>query len=289
MKKNDILGLIKDVKKINLYSLGDQESLKKIIFFVKNFEDTYSNYLDEIDNSNVRYSDYYSHSLHGEEIINCFNMYYSRDDIDKQVRLYLIYVIFKNLKEIVEAFEILELEEILDYIGQSISDLSFLIDEFERLIQLNQENVFEFEKNKYKIFFTGYSYEDIISHEKFVANALINKLNNSLSVDDTVRGAEGVGHVRDKFDVPMLRVHLADDYRITFLRNGDITIILGIELKTGKNINYTRYDSIARRIDDFYDEASLFLSDSLPENSVHYRTMKYLNDFKRKQEKKKIA
>ena len=50
-------------------------------------------------------------------------------------------------------------------------------------------------------------------------------------------------------------------------------MILGIELKSGKDINYTRYDSIAKKIDSVYMQCDLLNKNALPEEDMHYKVL----------------
>ena len=287
--KNSYLKCLEQIKKIDIEKLENRQKLKYIFLFIKNFEEIYPGIIDKLENSKVRFMDYYSNTIHQSNIIDSFNNDYINNDIEDQKPLYILYVILKNISDLIEAFDVYGIEEIDDIVeleSEVIEDLTFLTLEFQKIMELNKEQTLDFENNKYKIFFSGYSYEDITSHEKFVVKSVINKLNNSLSTEDIVSGAQGIGHVRDKYNVPLLRVQVADDYRITFIRNNNVTIILGIELKTGKDSNYTRYDNIAKKIDDIFKESQMFLEAKLNQNHVHYKVMEYIKDFEQKRNKK---
>lgn len=145
----------------------------------------------------------------------------------------------------------------------------------------------DFDNHKYKLLFSGFSLDDIISLDKRIIKALVNKINNLLLDLDMVPGAERVGHVSDKFNIPLFRVQLADDFRIAFMRKNGVTIILGIEFKTGKDMNYNRYDIIARKIDAIYWQCDLLIKNELPSEDNHYKALEEIRN-RLKNTRKKI-
>jgi len=140
------------------------------------------------------------------------------------------------------------------------------------------ESDLNFDNHKYKLLFSGFSLDDITFLDKKITKSLVNKINNSLLDFDIVPGAEGVDHVRDKFNIPLLRVQLANDFRVSFIRKNGVTIILGVELKSGKDINYTRYDSIAKKIDTIYSQCELLNKGELPSEDMHYKVLEEIEN-----------
>ena len=141
--------------------------------------------------------------------------------------------------------------------------------------------------NKYKILFSGLAYKDISMLEKNIKKALIKKLSDQLSKNDIITLSEAVDHVKDLTGFPLSRVQFADDYRIAYTRKDNVTVILGVALKTGKPIDYTRYDAIAKRGDLIYKEVELFNQNLLPKDSTHFKTIELLEEFQRNNTKKK--
>ena len=91
--------------------------------------------------------------------------------------------------------------------------------------------------------------------------------------------SERIDHVKDLYHFPISRIQFADDYRIAYLRKDNVTAILGVSLKTGKPIDYTRYDSVARNDVQIYNEIELFKNGQLPSDHPHFNTMNFLQDF----------
>ena len=90
--------------------------------------------------------------------------------------------------------------------------------------------------------------------------------------------SECVDHVKDLYGIPISRVQFADDYRIVYIRKDDVTMILGVCLKSGKDKDYSRYDSVAKKISTIYLEADMLKNGLLPSNSQHYKVLKILLD-----------
>lgn len=91
--------------------------------------------------------------------------------------------------------------------------------------------------------------------------------------------SEGVDHVRDGYNFPILRVKYAKDYRITYLRKDNITAILGVSRKCGKDIEYERFDIIAMKKRNIFEEIQAFKNNQLPITAQHYQVVKVLQNF----------
>ena len=133
--------------------------------------------------------------------------------------------------------------------------------------------------NKYKIYFTGLAYKDILKLGKNIKKTFINKISAHLSEADIVPLAEEVDHVKETYNLSLFRVQFANDYRIAYVRRNGVTAILGATLKTGKDVDYTRYDHIARNKESLYEEIDEFASGKVPRNSEHDLVVGHLEDF----------
>ena len=71
------------------------------------------------------------------------------------------------------------------------------------------------------------------------------------------------------------------------MRKNGVTIILGIEFKTGKDMNYNRYDIIARKIDAIYWQCDLLIKNELPSEDNHYKALEEIRN-RLKNNRKKI-
>lgn len=283
MKSNDILNVISSINKLDLSK--SNSTINMIFNSIKYIFETNKSILQKFDKSVIRFGDYYDKTMPKSDVLDYFSSCYTKEDINEQTMLLLLFIIFKNAIELTESFDICSsAEEIEELMSEDIDELTYFINEYTKLNEMTTEKRLEFENNKYKIFFSGFSYDDVKDCEKYVIKALINKLNNILSVEDSIKGAEVIDHVKGKFGVNILRIHLADDYRIAFIRDGQYTIVLGIELKSGKDSDYTRYDTLAKKIDEIYREFDLFKKELLPESSVHFKTIDYLRKVKNKAE-----
>lgn len=102
-----------------------------------------------------------------------------------------------------------------------------------------------------------------------------------------VPSSESVNHVKDAYDLNISRIHFADDYRIVYVRKYDVTAILGVVLKSGKEADYTRYDIIARRKDNLFKEMQELSDGSLSPEHQHYKIIKFLEEQQKKDMLKK--
>ena len=252
---------------------------------MQNLLDDYTYLLELFSSKNIRFCDYYSGDLHGEEIIKYFLDVYSGADKEEIKNVFILYVVLKNIEQLLynqKQFSLEELYELLN-VSNYFEDILYGIEllQLEKELEKNKtDNITDIlENGKYKIFFAGYSLKDISDLEKNIKKSFINKLSGELSQSDIITLSESIDHVKDLFDIPISRVQFANDYRIAYIRRENITIILGVAIKTGKNINYTRYDAVARKISEIYKEADLFKNNLLPDDSEHYKVVEVLSNF----------
>ena len=285
--KEDIIRKIQEIREKNIS--------KTMINLLNTIEKFVSDNVDEINNyetSTIRYCDYFDLNFHEQEIIDSFEESYQGSNRDDHLMNFIIYCIFRNMEEILEIYELgLEYEECTDLekcLKNTIFDVTFLIDFYyeKKSDKLRDKVDMSFiSDNKYGIFFAGLANKDIRGLQKQELKALIKKLKGELSTSDIVRDAERIEHVKESYDVHMLRIQFSDDYRLAFIRNNKMTIILGVDVKSGKDLNYTRYDSVARRIDEIYKEVEDYINGKLSSEATHFKVVKYLEDFLRKEKK----
>lgn len=270
MTKVEILSIIEKSKEINLES---SSNLNIIFEFLQNFENNFSDILSQYDSSNVRFCDYYEESFRSNELTNYFIQNYPRKDKNEQCNYFILYSIFRKCRSLLEGLVLFEHQEFLEIFVDDIMDICSLIKKFHMMNQISENQGLGFDNHKYKLMFSGFSLDDVKFLDKRTTKSLVNKINNFLLEFDIVPGAEGVDHVRDKYNIPLLRIQLADDFRITFIRRKNVTIIVGIELKSGKDINYTKYDYIAKKINDIYLQADLLNKGQLDSEDIHYKVI----------------
>ena len=225
--------------------------------------------------------------LHGEEIIKYFDTNYNGNDKEKQIELFALYVLFKNAIDIIYNYDLCDtIDELYELLNNNhyFEDILYIINFIQERKLLNDEQsepdlAFLDANNKYKIMFTGFSDKDVRKLEKNVKKAFINKLSGQLSQSDIITLTESIEHVKETYDFPIFRIQFANDYRIAFVRKNNITAILGVTIKTGKDIDYTRYDVLAKKANEIYNEIELFSKNSLPSDSQHYQVVEYLSTF----------
>ena len=123
----------------------------------------------------------------------------------------------------------------------------------------SESSVLPFETDtKYKIFFAGNSLEDIQSLPQNLAVRLIHKLLNPLAQSVLIQDSEGIGKIKDKYNLFFARIRFTYHYRIIYTRHNQSTIVLGIPEKTGKDNDYTKYAIYAPTITKTYTEADEF-------------------------------
>lgn len=295
MSELEITRIIQTAKDINLEEITATNEyvstiIKNIIEFVQQIEDKNPDLITELINSNVRFCDYYDSSMfHGYEIINYFDNTYIGDDKESLRDAFSLYVMLKNAQDLIYNFELCEsLDELYELLDNNnyFEDIIYMIDyikERELLYEDEQQELdFLNDNNKYKIFFTGFAYKDITKLQKNVKKALISKLSSQLSKSDVVTLSEAIDHVKELYNFPLFRVQFANDYRIAYIRRNNVTAILGVTIKSGKDIDYTRYDSIAKNSSKVYEEIDDFINGELSKDSEHFKVIEHLETFQRK-------
>ena len=243
----------------------------------------------------TRFCDYYDFNMHKEELINYFEKNYQGDNLYENLNSFMIYCMFKNISELLEIYQLdldrKETKSLEECLTVSLIDVDYLIDIFQENKEKETSNKVDMsfiDENKYGIYFAGTAYKDIKSLPKFALKSLINKLKGDLSTQDTVPHAEIVENIKETCDVPLLRIQFSDDYRVAFIRTKGTTLIIGTELKSGKNSNYTRYAHTAKKIDEVYKELDDYINGKKSENTVHYKTTKFIERFLKKEKERSI-
>lgn len=297
----DIKNLVETSKKVKIDEINCSDSEKtevlKIIYqFIQNIELSYLDLLEKLVNSKFRFCDYYSYSmLHGKDIINYFNDNYFGPNKDEMIDIFSIYVLLKNLSDIIV---MKELCESYDELYKELDNDKYFLDVLYMISFINERKLekesfeeiglqFLNKNNKYKILFSGLAFDDIKGLEKNVKKSFISKLSGALCQSDHIPLSEAVDHVKSMYDFPLQRIQFSDDYRIAFIRKNNITVILGVTIKTGKPIDYTRYDSVAKRKNEIYEEIELFITENLPPEAQHFKVLNYLQEFNKKIQIKK--
>ena len=256
--------------------------IMEMLEYIKTFYETNKESIDNYNPNSIRFCDYYSKKHKLEEIITYFNDNYPYPNLDDELNEFVIYCIFKNFEEFLIMLEIYDNEE--EIIKDPIfEELIFMIEQHKAL---NKNDVdFSFlTDNKYKIYFSGLSITDIPELEKFVTKALLKKIKNQMSTMDRLPRSESVEHVKEKYGVPIMRIQLADDYRVAYLRKGKTTAILGVELKSGKEMDYRRYDCLFQNDGDkeLYKKMDAIEKDELSKDDPHYAVVDYISKFIKK-------
>ena len=298
MNITDIYEMIQIIKNSNLENLNiDNKKVKltlnKILKFIASITTEYSNEIEILTNSNVRFCDYYDQSLlHGNDIIKYFENTYNGKNKDSLVNVFSLYVILKNSQDIIYNYDLFDnAEELFDFFNYNnyFEDILINIDYLQEKKLANENTELSFlTQNKYKILFTGFSENDINNLEKSTKKALLKKLAGELTTSDYITLSESIDHVKEAYKFPIARIQFADDYRIAYIRKDNITAIIGVTLKTGKDSDYTRYDSIAKKRNQIYEEINLFLNGLLPNDSQHFKVIEQLSEFQKKISESKI-
>ena len=286
--KENVFRAITSAKNKNL-SPNIIQLLERFVKFIEsNIKD-----IQAYEESNIRFCDYFDLNMHEEELTDFFQDNYEGDKKEESMNQFMIYCTFRNIMELLEIYELGlsmdETEDLEECLEETKKDIEYTMDVYKVKKEAKAKEKVDLsyiDENKYGIYFAGLSYKDIKELPKHALKALINKLSGELSREDNIHGAEGVDHVRDSYNVPLLRIQFADDYRVAFIRRKGTTIIVGMDLKSGKNSNYTRYDSVARKINDIYKEVDDYNDRKISNDSVHTKTIEYLTKFLLKEKKK---
>lgn len=189
MNLRDIYEMIKIIEKNNLGQLKHsnkkiEERLNLIGNFMRNLGDHYCEELKILVETDVRFCDYYDFGMfHGKEIIKYFEANYQGKDKSDLIDVFVLYVIIKNVQDIVYNYDICndlnELYSLLDfnyYFEDIIEMISFIN---ERNLKKTNDEEFKLEflssNNKYKIFFTGYTLNDLNNLNKNAWKGFIRK------------------------------------------------------------------------------------------------------------------
>lgn len=270
--------------------------LSEVLNNMQNIFDNYSNFLNDCFDDDFRYVDYFSYDLDKNEIIYYFNKNYDGNDYEERLPQFIMFSLFKYLGEIFDLYEEIDFLELCYLVDANnyFEKLSYLSSNLINVLEgskwnsINHDDELPFLNNKYKIFFTGLSLDDVEKLEAKVRMQLINKLTYPLSTEVVVPKSEAIDHVKDLYKFPIQRIQFANDYRIAFVRYENVTAILGVTIKTGKDINYKRYDSIGRKKDLLYKEIDKFREDNLLPLADHYRVVELLDKtYKKKSSKGK--
>lgn len=267
---------------------------KKIYDFIISVDEQYSDVLTDLSNSIVRFSDYYDSNLtSADSIIDKFCIDYVGEDVDKVCELFVLYLLFRNSKDFIINYDVFdnldELFECLD-VGNYFDIMSDLIDfmedkrkkredEYERKLDFLKDN------NKFKILFSGHACDDIVELEPKTLKSFLGKLNTQFCCLDVIPSSEDIGHTKDLYDFQLSRIRLGDSHRIAYTRRKNVTIILGVTKKTGRDLDYTRYDSVASHANQIYYDADLFSQGMLPGNNPHFNIVGYLQEFSNNMDK----
>lgn len=298
IKLNDIYTMIDIIKKYKSSGFStenkDIKNRINIIFdFIISLPNDYIEEFEKLENTTIRFCDYYDQNmLHNEEIIKYFEQNYGGQDKEKMTDVFALYVILKNVDELVYGCELCdcidELYNLLDnnYYFEDILTMTTYLQEKKLAKEIENEIDFFSGDNEYQILFTGLMEDDVRKMEKSVKKAFIRKISGELSKSDSITLTEGVDHVRYAYDFPLFRIHFANDYRIAYIRKNRVTAILGATIKTGKDIDYTRYDKIAKEQTSVYREIEAFEKGILPLSHQHFKTVEMLSNFYNKEMKK---
>lgn len=261
MGQNEFLELTVVCEKLlnqNNERVNNNEEIVSIISFAHKLKDTHRDLISKFETTNVMFQHYYDSESSPENLINMFNYSYLAKDSELQTDLFAIYIFVKKIKEFIEGIEIFsdDPEDFNDYLKTSLPDMQYLIETLNS--QVMDDPTTFLTEGKYKTMFDGLSEIDLSNLESSITKALKNKVINQLSTMDAVPGAEVIRHVKESYGLPVFRLHLAKDYRVAFVRNGNVTCILGLDVKSGKEIDYNRYDAVAANKDALYQRMEDF-------------------------------
>ena len=289
MKLKEVYEIIQIIEKSNLGQLKHENKeietkLNLIGDFIRNLTTLYDEELKVLDETSVRFCDYYDMGvLHSNEIINYFEENYFGKDKDTLINVFALYVILKNVQDLVYNFDICdnikELYSLLNfnyYFEDIIELINFINERKLENTNENNSNLDFLTSNKYQIFFTGYTLEDLKKLDKNALKGFLRKLSGELSNAEYVPLSEGITHVRDAYNFPISRIRYSRDYRITYLRKDNVTTILGVSKKTGNVIEYERFDTLAMKNNKIFEEIQAFRNNQLPSDAQHYQVVEEL-------------
>lgn len=283
-----------DTSKINSKEI--KEKFEQTIINLIKTNEYYDKYKEN--DTKYRYSDYCNFSLSFADNLE----YFFTTTPDNSLESYIGYIEFfikHELQDFVELLEDQEIDDINDVID--IMDNTDYYDELiymtgilnqkimERLniVNADEDDLLAFlnDDTEYKILFDGFALNDLRKLEKKFVKPVIRKIAQPLATEQIIPYSKGIEHVRDLYNFPISRIQVANDYRIAYLRQDKVTVILGISLKNGHNSDYTRYDTIAKKKEALYGNIKLFQNNLLDPDHQHYESIEFLKSFVKKNNK----
>ena len=270
------------------FSSLDSDLKNKIETVINLYNELLSN-VDSNYKSYIRFSDYYDINSSTMDNINYFKevIYDVKNEDLIQYCNYIVSILLSDILFIFndEDFGLEDLMQIFD--DQSIFDESLIVMEyaFDLISKRNNDGEIEFdflkEDNTFKIMFTKLAYEDIKELPIEYLKTFVRKLYNPLATNKIIKLCEGVDHTNANYNTNYMRIQFSNDYRITFFRENNVTVILGVTLKSGKNADYYRYDYCAKIQDSLLKQVNDFLNEICTDE--HIDTINYIkNELKNK-------
>lgn len=231
----------------------------------------------------IRYQDFFVNNESAKYNVEEFYKY--SNDVNS-TNNFIIYCITECMKEIntitsVGEWNIEEMEYLLNVCDEytNINNYMDYLLKYINYLDTQKDLQLPFLGNKYKIFFAGHSNDDIKTLPKPILIQFIKKIDSPLSKETIIPLAEGIDHVNELYGTSFFRIQFADDYRIAYERVDDCTIILGVTLKNGKNLDYTRYDSVAVKNEQIISDCKKYIKgieDINQTNLLEFLQDKYL-------------
>lgn len=255
-----------------------KEKINSLLYF-------YNDFVARINNNtkqNIRFNDYYDMNSSVLKNIEYFKVFYN-DDIT--LIHYIKYIVDRLLKDLFcvleyKEFGINELLEIIDdknVFDEATVAINYALDLLNKEYDNKSEMEFLNENNKYKIMFTKMANQDIKNLPKHILSSFVRKLNNPLSTENIIKLTECLGHTNDTYNTNYFRIQFADDYRIAYFRERNVTVILGVTIKSGHNSDYTRYDVCAKKNEHILKQINDFINDVY--TNEHLDTIEFLKKF----------
>lgn len=286
MERFEIERLIKIIETTIQSDLLNDESeyaqkIKRICDFVIKIPKDYDSIVGVLEETTVRFCDYYDDSFSSSEIVNYFEENYHGKDKNEMLKAFVLYVFLKKAEVIVYNYENADtIDELCFLLGENEFDIALELIGFieERSLEDEQARINSFfeQCGRYQTLFTGLSFKDIEKLDKDKKMALIRKLANDFAIKDIIPHSEAIEHVKSAYDFPVNRTYLGRDHRIAYVRRNDVTVILGVSPKTGNDDDYTRFDSVAKNKERVYSECDLLRNEALSGEHKHFKTMEML-------------
>ena len=272
----DLKALCEKLLSKNIEVVNNNEELVSILSFASKLCETHCDLICKFETSNVMFQHYYDSESSPERLINMFSYSYLAKDAELQGDLFAIYIFVKRIKELVEGVEIFSdvPADLNSYLKMNLPDMNYLVNILRTQVLENPTSFLK--TGKYKTMFDGTCELDLSNLESSITKALKNKIINQLSTMDTVPGAEVLRHVKEAYGLPIFRLHLAKDYRVAFVRYGNVTCIVGLDVKSGKDMDYNRYDPLAANKEALYKRIEDF--DNGIESSIHSSCKRILSE-----------